>query len=484
MHTPQHPQPLNRASFCTGGWRVDPLRGTLERGGQSVRLEPKVMDVLVCLARRSGQVVTKDELIRDVWENRFVGEDVITVAIHELRKALGDAARQPTFIETIPRRGYQWLAPIEEISDATSPTKTTTPPAKNMRGIAIAAGLLLAVGVSGWVLAHYRPLRLTPFVADQLQVEAAYQKGRHFLDQRSRPALSQALKYFEEAMRLNPKFAEAHAGIAQTNAMMADAGLGDRTQLYGRAREAAQRSLDLRPDLAEGHAAMGMVRLIFDWDFARAEEHLRRAVAAKPNLREGHQLYAWLLSAVGRHEEAIAEARLALALDPVSTARYTELAWALSYSGRYRESIAEIDRALELDPHYFMGHLSKGMLLELMGDTRAAYASIRTAYAQREGGEVAARLDETFQSEGLRGIYRSWLRVMQANTSPTMPRNEVWRASLHSRVGEVDQAIEALQRAYEEREGGMAWLRVNPSFMPLRYDARFQNLVQRVGLAQ
>lgn len=478
---------LRACRWRAGSWWVDPQRNVIEREGQALHLEPKVMDVLVFLAARRGEVVNKEELIREVWEGRFVTEDVITVSIHELRKALGDSARTPQFIETIPRRGYRWIAAVTQVprQGAVAEARIPAAPVAGLsarRWLAIAATMALLAAAGGWAFSG-AGWRASATSERKLQIEAAYLKGRHFLDQRTQPALALALRHFEEAVRLHPEFAEAWASIALAHSMIADTGYGDRAELYGRAREAAQRALELRPESAEGHAAMGMIRLVFDWDFAAAEAHLRRAVRANPELREAHQYLAWLLSAVGRHDQAIAEARLAVALDPVSTARYTELAWAMSYAGQYREGVAEVNKALELDPQFFEGHITKGLLLEWMGNTAAAYAAIRTGYARREGSDRnTARLDAIFQKEGLRGIYRSWLRAMQAG-SAGMPRNEVWRASLHSRIGEVEQAIAALQSAYQRREGGLAWLGVNPSFLPLRYDARFQSLLQQIGLA-
>jgi len=480
---------LEPRPFRSRGWLVEPARCIVSRGDTTTRLEPKVMDVLVCLAGRGGAVVSKEELIREVWEGRFVTEDVITVAIHELRKALGDSARTPQFVETIPRRGYRWIAGAEELaSPVTTPlprhpqpvARAGTPTARFW--LAAAAGLLLFGGASwvGWP----GPTNRTLARARSASVEAAYKKGKYFVNQRSRESLPQALAQFEQAVLLDPNFAEGHAALALVQVHLVNLGVADRADAMRRAREETRRALELNPELPEAHTAQGMMHLTFDWNFSQAEKDFRHALQRNPALMEAQQGYAWLLSATGRHPEAIAAAQQAVNADPATPARYTELAWALSYSGRYREAVREIERALELDPRNFEAHVTKGMQLELMGDTQGAYASIRTAYANRRGSEkMVEQLDQTFRADGMRGIYRSWLRYLESRASPAMPRNDVWKASLYSRTGEVEQAIAALQSAFERHEGGLAWLRVNPSFMPLRYDARFQNLVQRVGLA-
>ena len=103
--------------FVTGEWTVTPSRNLLVRGEEQVRLEPRVMDVLVHLAERAGEVVSKEELVARVWEGRYVTDDVLTVTIYALRKALGDDARRPQYLETVSRRGYRWIAPADTRPD-------------------------------------------------------------------------------------------------------------------------------------------------------------------------------------------------------------------------------------------------------------------------------------------------------------------------------------------------------------------------------
>lgn len=461
------------------------MRCVLVRGAKSVHLEPKVMDVLVCLARRAGEVVSKEDLLRDVWDNRFVTGDVITVAVHELRKALGDPVRHARFIETITRRGYRWIPPIEEIASTNAGAPKPAATVSKRVWIAAAVAVLLVGVLGAWKITRPAARSAVTVSSRSPEAVAAFRRAQQFLDQRTPPAVAQALSSFEEAVKLDPAFAEAYAGISRANVLLADFGMGDRSQLRRRAVESADRAMDLKPGLPEALVAKGMLAMILDWDFAVAEKCLRRATELDPAKYEGHQVYAWLLSATGRHEEAIAEARRAVAADPASPQRYHEVAWALIYSARYRDAIAEIDHALRVDPKFFQGYIAKGMTLELMGNTPAAYAAIRSAYVHVEGGQTfAERLDATYRQQGLHGIYRAWLRVTQSGKSPGMPPSDVWQASLHSRLGEVDQAIAALERAYQRREGGLAWLQVEPSFTPLRYDARYQGLVQRIGLAK
>ena len=111
----------NRHGFVVGDWTVAPSRNVLVRGDEQVRVEPRVMDVLVHLARHAGHVVSKDDLVEQVWKCRHVTDDVLTVTIYALRKALGDDARRPRYIETVSRRGYRLIAPLQSLTPPIQP---------------------------------------------------------------------------------------------------------------------------------------------------------------------------------------------------------------------------------------------------------------------------------------------------------------------------------------------------------------------------
>lgn len=468
--------------FLAGGWRVEPARCLLARGSQEIRLEPKVMDVLVCLALRAGGVVSRDELIREVWEGRFVSDEVISVSIFELRKALGDNAREPRWVETIPRRGYRWMQAVAEDGGTGTPGGSQEQHLYPWLRTTVYATAMLLVMVAGiWIWGI--PGREQPGATSALrpgEAEVAFKKGQHFMSQRTPTGLRRALAYFEQATQLDPQFAEAHSGIAQASVTMADMGLGNQRELNLRARAAAEQALALDGELAEAHAALGLVRLLVDWDLPRAEQSLRRAISYTPNSMNAHRVYAWLLSAAGRHEEAIAEARHALALDPVAPTRYQELAWALYYAGRQGQALAELDNAHELDPNFFQGYISKGIILDQDGDPKAAFETFCAGYRRLErGAEIIEHLEKAYEREGLRSVYRSWLELTLRG-SPQMPQSAVWLAQLYTRVGETEHALQALERAYEQREGGLVWLQVDPIFRPLRHHPRFQSLARRV----
>ena len=468
----------NPNGFVTGEWTVAPSRNLLVRGQEQVRVEPRVMDVLVHLAERAGEVVSKEELVERVWEGRSVTDDVLTVTIYALRKALGDDARRPRYLETVSRRGYRWIAPAKSAATDAATAQTEAPRSRTVawRTVAGTAALALFAAGAGWILTIPRRSRHVPTA----EAQEAYVKGRYFLDQRSVKGWQQSLEQFERAVALDPQSPAAHAGLADTYSAMSDFGVASAAEMRPRAMKAAQRALELDPQSAEGHEALGRARFLFDWDFAKAERSLARSIVLDADYMPAHQAMAWLKSARGQHAEAVAAARRALQLDPVNTARYTELAWVLALGGHYDEALREIERALQLNPRSFETYLMKGWTYELSGQPDEAFAAYREGL--RIGGvpeETLRRIEAVYHAEGLAGYYRGWLD--RKPRSGSMPISDTFRAMVYVRAGELDRAIESLQQAYQKRESALAWVNVEPSFQRLRSDARFQQIAAHVG---
>jgi DNA-binding winged helix-turn-helix (wHTH) protein/tetratricopeptide (TPR) repeat protein len=469
--------------FAIGEWTVTPSRNLLVRGDEQFRVEPRVMDVLVCLAESADQLVSKEDLMERVWKGRYVTDDVLTVTIYALRKALGDAARRPRYIETVSRRGYRLIAPVQSVTPETTPTliQAEAPMQPEVRprryswpAVAVTVALVLLAAGTIWTLKFARHRRhLQPAEAHE-----AYLKGRYFLDQRSIRGWQQALEQFERAVALDPQDPAAQAGLADTYAAMSDFGVASPAEMRPRAMKAAHRALELDPRSAEAQAALGRAQFLFDWDFAAAERNLVRAVALDPDYMPAYQSMAWLKSARGQHAEAIAAAQRALQLDPVNTARYTELAWVLALGGHHAKALREIDRALQLNPKSFATHLMKGWAYERAGQPDAAFAAYCDALRIDGAQEESLRsIEAAYRAEGLAGFYRSSLNWRSGGT----PMSETFRAQLYARVGEFDRAIESLEHAYQKREGALAWVNVEPNFEALRSDARFQQIAARVG---
>jgi len=279
---------------------------------------------------------------------------------------------------------------------------------------------------------------------------------------------------------LDPLYPAAQAGLADSYSSMCDFGVASSAELRPRAMQAAQRALALDRKSAEGHEALGRAQFLFDWDFRAAERNLSGALSLNPDYMPAHQAMAWAESAEGRYREAIAAARRALQLDPVNTARYTELAWVLTLGDRYDEALHEIDRALVLNPRSFEAYLMQGWVRELAGHPEAAFTSYREGLRIAGASEDAlSRIETRYRAEGLAGYYRNWLDAQQRGGK--MPMSNTWRAQLSMRAGQPDEAMKYIEKAYENHEGALAWVHVEPSFQELRTNPKFAEIAARVG---
>src|SRR5262245_21348803 len=229
-------------SFTALGCKVDPLlRSVTDASGRTTRLEPKACDLLVLLAGRPGEVISVEQLIESVWGGKFVTPDVVTVAVHALRQALGDNARAPRFVETVRGRGYRWIAPLDR------PEPANRPPAAGRRSspaVAALVALLLLVSAGGAWLLLRRPAPLPAMTRTQA-VLRAHARGLFFSDRRTVADMDKAIEEFRRAIAGEPRFADPHAALAEalvrrlewTNAVAADA--------EAEARREAARALEL-----------------------------------------------------------------------------------------------------------------------------------------------------------------------------------------------------------------------------------------------
>jgi serine/threonine-protein kinase len=185
------------------------------------------------------------------------------------------------------------------------------------------------------------------------RVHEACLKGRHFWYKRTTETVQKGLKCFEEALRLEPGHAPAWAGVADSYIVDGGRYLGVSPKVaYARAREAAERAVELDDRLAEAHTSLAAVMTDYDWDWAGADREYRRALELNPNYVTAHSWYAEQLSRMGRHDDAVGEARKASELDPLSLASQMIVAWILYFARRYDEAIAQGLKTLELDPSY------------------------------------------------------------------------------------------------------------------------------------
>jgi tetratricopeptide (TPR) repeat protein len=312
----------------------------------------------------------------------------------------------------------------------------------------------------------------------------SYLRGRFHWNKRTGEAIRRAIEHFNQAIEQDPGYALAYAGLADCYVVPANP-LPPRERMP-RARAAAMRALELDETLGEAHTTLARVLTLYDWDWAGAEREFKRAIELNPRYAVAHQWYGGYLVAMGRHDESLAERRLALELDPLSVIINFELGQAFYHARDYDRAIEQGHKTLELDPDFPpvyaylpAAYEQKGMYTEAV----AGYQKGRTLRGGTEWSLALAGLGHLYATSGRKGEARAALDELQRQSRQEyVPADSM--ALICTGLGEKDQAFAWLERAYEERSFRLAWLKVEPRWDRLRSDPRFTQLLQRVGLTR
>jgi tetratricopeptide (TPR) repeat protein len=319
---------------------------------------------------------------------------------------------------------------------------------------------------------------------DNPEAYQLYLKGRYFWLKFSPEAHKKATEYFNQAIAIDPTFALAYTGLADTYGASATNGWISPREGYRKGQVAVKRALEIDDSLAEAHASAGALAMFHDLDWAASEREYKRAIELNPNYPISYELYSYLQLATGKLEEGLKTAQRSLEVDPQSVALVDDVAGAYYLARRYDEAIGETQKSLEMDPSHFSGPLYRGQFYELKGMHEEAIKEFQKAIAigGRTSG-VLALLGHSLAASGKPGEAQKVLAELnemsrQAYVSPYD------LAILYVGLGDKDRAFEHLNKAYEDRAGWIINLKVEPLFDPLRSDARFADLVRRLGLPQ
>jgi TolB-like protein/Tfp pilus assembly protein PilF len=308
----------------------------------------------------------------------------------------------------------------------------------------------------------------------------AYLQGVFFRNKWTEPGLFKSIELFTEANRLDPTFARGYAGLSQSYCSLGILGSLPAVEVYPRAKAAALKALELDETVGEAHNTLADVRKGFDWDWAAAQPEYKRALELNPSDGMAHMWYADWLSKMGRHEEAITEAGRARELAPVSVDCASFFGLILYRARRYQEAMAACRKAVELDPHYPVGHWFLGLIYQQTGELPLAINELNRAANLSDSPMYRALIGHTY---GLTGDTARALRIIEDLNTTSRQRyvSPLDIAIVYTGIGDRDSAFEWLEKAYEERAMRIQEL-PDPLFDSLRLDARFSDLMQRIGL--
>ena len=626
---------MNTRFYEFGPFQIDKLNHLMLRNGETVPLKPKVFDTLLLLVENRGRVLDKDEMLGRLWPDTVVEESNLSQNIYLLRKVLGEGADGEPYIETLPKRGYRFVASVNEVEVDGHAPEPSERPLKDIAGaapiqarrasrrpvaVAIFGFLLLLATGSGFYVwktrnsrpsdssAEIRSVAVLPFrslgpdardeslgfrMADTLitrlsnfkqlrisqtssvrkftssnddplaagrelnvdaVVDASIQSageririnlrlvdvrdgnafwsgtveknaddpfavqdavaavveqalmphisgaaeavpakrqttnseahllcmlGRFHLGTANEADWKKAIDYFNAAIAKDPRYALAYSGLANAYlSLVADSKL-PKTEAVPKATQAAMTALQLDDTLAEAHVASGRILTYYDWDWAGAEREFKRAIELNGNSGDAHREYAAYLTSVGRNEEAIAEAKQARELDPLTQGTNFQVAWTLIGARRYDEAIAEARQVLKMYPiaNYWIGmaHIGKGMNEQAIEDCEKALSSSTTHPAKATLGYAYGATNKQDKAKQLLAEFEELFKQQKA--SP------YFIAMIYAGLGDKDQTFAWLDKAYYERSRPLvSGINANPMWDALRSDPRFMKLQQRMRL--
>ncbi len=327
--------------------------------------------------------------------------------------------------------------------------------------------------------------RLTQRPTENGNAYQAYVKGRFFWNKRTTEGLRKGLEYFQEAVALDPAYTQAYTGIADSYALLGLFNAMPPKEAFPKARDAANKALEMDPELADAHATLGFVNFYYDWDGLAAEKEFRHALANDPNSAISHAWYAEDLAAMGRFGEARLEAQRALEADPVSPTVGAMFGLVACLEGKSDEAVDRLRKSIEIDPTYPRLHFRLGNAYEQAKMYQPALAEFLKAVQLAGGGD---RYGDQYYEAGVGSAYAILGNASEAHhVLDTLVRRSNDRyvpaysiAIIYAGLGDRERVFEWLKKGFEDRSTSMAYLKVDPAMKNFRSDPRFEALAKNI----
>ncbi len=409
-----------------GPFALDTRTLLLMREDEIVRIPMKTVEVLLALLERRGEVVTKDELMKAVWPDSIVEEANLSVHVALLRKTLGATA----LIETVPKRGYRLVSENPAAAEN---------------------------------------------AFDRASREAVL-RGRYLWNKFTRDSLERAGQAFEKALAARADSGEAHSGLCDTRLMQGLFGFETDRAVFRIAREHGEQAASLALESAEAQASLAFSSLFDRFDFKTAERALARARAIAPARVEPHLWSALFHGLRGEGLQALAAAREATAIDPVSPRTVVGSGFHLYLSQQYQPELDPLLRTLELEPEFAIAHWALGLACDKLGDFDRAEQAHRAAVLHSGGSPtMESNLARSLALSGKRAEARRLAEKLgAAGLAPYR------LATIFAALGENEPAVKMIERAWAERDPWLVVLKVDPMLDGIRGDARVRVIEKEV----
>jgi TolB-like protein/tetratricopeptide (TPR) repeat protein len=311
------------------------------------------------------------------------------------------------------------------------------------------------------------------------QAHELYLRGRHFWYRRTEEGIRKSIECFEEALRHDPSFAAAYDGVSDAHTMLACRGMTSAVESFHKAKAAARQAVRMQPELGEGYASLAHVRL-HDWDWVGLENEFRRAAELDPGYAIAHYWYAEYLMTMGRTQEALGRVRHSWELDPLNSVINASVGMIHYLAHDYDGALVALRRGLEVDPTHYVSHLRVGLVCLQKNLANEAIDAMRQAVMHSGGStEALAGLAQAHAVAGDKPAMEKIAKELGASTRRYVSPYNV--ARVYGAIDDKEQALQWLERAFQEHNPDLIELTREPSFHSLWSDAKFRELVKRIG---
>lgn len=454
-----------------GVFALDRSARTLHRNGERLTIQELPLKLLEALLLADNRVVTYDDLAEVLWPDRaFVDrESGIHTAVRKVRGALADSAGRPRFIETVPRVGYRFLESVSAEPEASILGRRS-----RMRALAVAAGVLAVISLS-------LTLRFEPEPSSAVlpaEGRQAFREARFLLDGPGE-SLPEAVALLRSTVSASPDFAPGHGLLSE--ALVRQALELACAACPEEARRAAERALEIDGDQVDALMALSKLDLLFSWDADEAARSARRALELAPDSAYAHLTWAVWLAATERHDAAVEAAIRAMDLEPTAFTVKADLGNFLLAAGRPLEAARACERLAELDPSVLYAERCSLLAHTRLGDFGRAARHARRLL--EVGGVSKSTLAELESLAPYVVLQRYWRLQLDRALESEVAASPLRLACFFAMVGDEEQSLAHLEAAFEQRVALLALLPMFPEFDPLRGDARFEELVAKIGVA-